>query len=114
MGFWDDPTHWPSDGSWPTIPGETVEGTITRMGIRPSRYGRLQLCIELDGDGRERWCNARLWRTIGMLAPEVGERIIVTRGPDEPTLPGSTGRPPSTWIVEKVGSKTKPPTGPSW
>lgn len=118
MSFWDDPAHWPGDGSWPRVAGEAVEGTITRMAVRNGSYGRLSLCVELDGDGRERWCNSRLWRTLADARIEPGDRVRVTRGPDEPSGNGQS-RPATTWRVERL--QHAPPTlaqpakaGPTW
>jgi hypothetical protein len=106
VSFWDDPQHWPGDGSWPRTPGEEVEGTITRMAVMMGRFARLSLCVELDGDGRQRWANARLWRAIGELRAEVGDRIRVTRGADDSTVqPGASGKLPSTWKVERLPAR---------
>lgn len=101
MDFWDDPGNWPGDGSWPSRPGETIEGTVTRMAVRTGRFGRPGLCLELDGDGRERWANSRLWRTLGDARVQVGDRIRVTRGPDEPMRPGQA-HASTTWTVERA------------
>lgn len=99
MGFWDDPASWPSDGSWPGNPGGSIEGTVTKLAVLMGRYGRLSLCVELDNDGRQRWANSRLWRTMGDARIETGDRVRITRGPDEPN-PG--GKPSSTWTVERL------------
>lgn len=100
MSFWDDPRNWPGQGAWPATPGETIEGTITRMELQQSRYGRNQLVVELDGDGVKRWCNGRLWRTLADARVDVGDRVRVTRGHDEP-VPGGQ-KPASTWVVERL------------
>jgi hypothetical protein len=101
MSFWDDPKNWPTGAAWPAEPGGWVDGTVTRMELHQSRYGRAQLVVELDGDGLKRWCNGRLWRTLGDARVEVGDRIRVTRGPDEPTsAPGA--KPATTWNVERI------------
>jgi hypothetical protein len=109
-GFWDDPKNWPTGAAWPAEPGGWVDGTVTRMELHQSRYGRAQLVLELDGDGLKRWCNGRLWRTLGDARVEVGERIRVTRGPDEPTsAPGA--KPATTWTVKRIQPPAAP-TGP--
>lgn len=126
MGFWDDPANWPSNGAWPNRPGETVEGTVTRMELGQSRYGRAQLVVELDGDGVKRWCNARLWRCLGDARIEPGDRVRVIRGPDDPNS-GQGQRPGSTWTVERLaapppaqsppqswGAHPTPAPGPTW
>jgi hypothetical protein len=107
MGFWDDPANWPSGNGWPARPGDTVEGTVTRMELQQSRYGRQQLVVELDGDRVKRWCNGRLWRCLGDARIEPGDRIRVTRGPDDPS--GGGEKPGSTWIVERIPVPTAPP-----
>ena len=119
MSFWDDPQNWPGDDSWPRMAGEMVEGTITRMAVRQGRYGRLALCVELDGDGRERWANSRLWRTLADARIEPGDRVRITRGPDEPR--GDGQRPATSWRVERSTAIAPPPAaaqqatgGPTW
>lgn len=108
---WDDPRNWPGDTSWPGFPGESLEGRVTRMSVRPGSYGRLSLCVELDGDGRERWCNSRLWRCLGEARVQVGDMIRVTRGKDDPPRPGQA-RPSTTWTVERLRPQpSKPPWG---
>lgn len=117
MSFWDDPAHWPGDGSWPRVPGESVEGKITRMEVATGTYGRLSLCVELDGDGRKRWANARLWRTLADSRADIGDRVRITRGQDEPR--GDGQRPASTWRVERLQPAPAQQTaarqgGPTW
>lgn len=116
MGFWDDPTHQPPAGAWP------AEGVITRMQVMQSSYGRLALCVELDNDGRQRWCPTRMWRAFADARADVGDRVSVSRGPDmPPRIPG--GEPVRSWQVEKTappgrtGSPTWPApsgAGPTW
>lgn len=109
MSFWDAPSSWPAD-SWPSAPGVSVAGTVTRMAVRQSRYGRLTLCVELDGDGKERWCSTGLWRSMGIARVEPGDTIRVTRHDD--------GQGGARWDVTK-GAPEAPsavPTqaGPQW
>lgn len=106
MTFWT-PDHTPPAGSWPAPDGPPKEGTVTRLGVELSRYGRPSLCVELDGDGVKRWCGMRLWRGFAELRVEVGERVRVTRLTDEPaTAPGQ--RPGSRWLVERLPTATPP------
>ncbi len=99
MSFWDNPKNWPGTDSWPAEPGGIVQGTITRMAIKQSRYGRAQLVVELDSDGIVRWCNSRLWRTFGDARIEPGDSVRVTRGPDEDR---GGEKPATTWRVERL------------
>jgi hypothetical protein len=106
---WDDPGAWPGSVMWPSS-GGTVEGVVTRMAVLPrSSFGRTEsrLCIELDGDGVQRWANNRLWRTLGDARVMPGDRVRITRGPDEPN-PSPGGKPFSTWTVERL-QPTQPP-----
>lgn len=119
--FWDTPGNTPPSGSWPIPNGPPVEGTITRMTVEQSRYGRPSLCVELDGDGVKRWCGMRLWRALAELRVEIGERVRVSRLPDEPAA-GEGQRGASRWRVERLtvpqapAPTWGPPTGqaPSW
>jgi hypothetical protein len=111
---WDDPGSWPGSVMWPN-PGGSLEGTVTRMAILPrSSFGRTEtrLCIELDGDGVQRWANNRLWRTIGDARVMPGDRVRITRGPDEPN-PSPGGKPFSTWTVERLQPGQPPQTAPA-
>lgn len=113
MSFWDDPRNQPSSGAWPAA------GTISKLAVLESpRFARLTLCVELDNDGRQRWCSSRLWRAIAESRADVGDHITVTRGPDEPN---PAGQPISTWIVQRssaaqipAGWSTPVKSGPSW
>ena len=107
MSFWDDPQSWPAS-AWPSQPGGTVTGTVTKMAVRQSRYARLTLCVELDGDGKERWCSTGLWREMGAARVEPGDRITVTR-----TDNGDGG---ARWTVTKTSAPAEPaaPPGPEW
>ena len=110
MSFWDDPASWPMS-AWPAQPGASVTGTVTKMAVRQSRYARLTLCIELDGDGKERWCSTGLWREMGAARVEPGDRITVTRADN-----GTDG---AKWTVVRQTAtepnRTEPSNaGPSW
>lgn len=110
--FWDIPGNTPPSGSWPIPDGPPVEGTITRLVVETSRYGRPSLCVELDGDGMKRWCGMRLWRALAELRVDIGERIRVTRLPDEPGAPGE--RPTPRWRVERVAAPAPVPQASAW
>lgn len=108
--FWDDPASWPAS-AWPAQPGASITGTITRMAVRQSRYGRLALCVELDGDGKERWCNTGLWRELGAARVELGDRIVVTRKDDGwDVLRATQNAETRSGVVEP----TPGTAGPSW
>jgi hypothetical protein len=82
-----------------------------------SAAGRLALCVELDGDGRERWANSRLWRTLADARIEPGDRVTITRGPDESR--GDGQRPATTWRVERSAAMAPAAAlqatgGPTW
>jgi hypothetical protein len=112
MSFWDQPEHWPGDTAWPKAPGGTVEGTISRMAVMQNRYQRNALCIELDGDGVQRWCNGRLWRALADIRADVGDRIRVTRGPDGEAQPGRSAS--TSWTVDRLTPAGAPAVQPTW
>ena len=114
MSFWDDPANNPPE-SWPGQSGGTVTGRITKMGPKLSRYGNVRLVVELDGDGRERWCGIGLWRALRDARAEPGDMVVVTR------LDDGTGG--TRWTVERratemprAGAQTAvhATTGPQW
>lgn len=111
---WDDPGSWPAGGSWPA-PGGSIEGTVTRIAILPrSAFGKTEerLCVELDGDGVQRWCNNRLWRTVGEARIVPGDRVRITRGPDQPNPTGA--RPITSWTVERLQQAPPAPAASGW
>jgi hypothetical protein len=97
MGFFDDPAHSRSRGMQV---GESIEGAITALAIRTNRYGREGLAYELDGDGRVRWAPARLWDAMADLRIDIGDRVRITRGPDEPAR--GDGKPATTWTIARL------------
>ena len=110
--FFDDPKHWPDSQTWPATSGGVIEGVVTHLEIATSRFGRLQLAVELDRDGRKRWCNGRLWRAMADARIDIWDRIRVTRGDDDKDgSPGSNGRLPSTWMVERLPMRPAPTAG---
>jgi hypothetical protein len=92
---WDDPKNLPESSA--IQPGQSVSGQITHLSFEPNLRGALTLTWAVDG-GRKRWANSQLWRAMGDARVQVGDRVTVTRGPDEP----STGQyPRTTWRVER-------------
>lgn len=101
--FWDDPANNPPD-PWPAT------GVITRMAARDGRFG-LQLCVELDGDARDRWCPTTLWRALRDARVEIGDKVDVRRTDD--------GRGNTRWHIDRTAVKAPEShagasTGPSW
>lgn len=108
---WDAPGSWPSTSAWPATPGESIEGTITRIAIDVNRFGREGLVVELNNDDTLRNCNTALWRALGALRVRKGDRIKVTRGQDLPKQPGQAYAT-TTWKVERLEPKaTAKPKG---
>ena len=102
---WDNPKNLPETAAIPA--GGSVEGTITELGFETNMRGQPTLTYTLD-HGRKRWCNSQLWRTLGHARVQVGDRVRITRGPDEP----STGQyPRTTWTVERL-DQPQPPVPP--
>ena len=101
---WDAPENRPASTS--IQPGQSVEGVITQLGFEPNLRGLTTLTWTLD-NGRKRWANAQLWRCLADARVQIGDRIRVTRGQDEP----SAGQyPRTTWTVERL---TGPPAAPA-
>ena len=92
---WANPANRPQTSS--IQEGETVTGTVTALAFEPNLRGQVTLTWSLDG-GRKRWANTQLWRAMADARIQPGDRITVTRGPDEP----STGQyPRTTWTVTR-------------
>ena len=105
MGFFDNQAHRPP--STRIEVGEVVEGVITQLGMDTNMRGQLTLVWSLDS-GPKRWASKRLWRTFADARIDIGDRVRITRGPDEDT--GGT-MPAGTWTVERLtpGPTTPPP-----
>ena len=109
MGFFDNPQHRPP--STRIDVGETVEGVITQLGMDTNLRGALTLVYALDS-GPKRWANKRLWRTMADARIDVGDRVRITRGPDEDT---GGSMPATSWTVERLaaGPTTRPQPAPA-
>ena len=102
MTFFDQPDHRPP--STRIEVGESVTGTLSMLKIATNMRGEMALVWAVDG-GPERWANKRLWRAMADSRVDVGDRITITRGPDE-ERPGQA-MAATTWTVER-GQKQAP------
>ena len=98
MSSWfDAPGHRPP--STRIEVGDSVEGTITQLGIETNLRGNQTLTWTIDG-GPKRWANMRLWRTMADARVNPGDTVRITRGPDQDS---GGSMPATTWTVERLG-----------
>jgi hypothetical protein len=107
MGFFDNPEHRPPSSRIEV--GDSVEGQITQLGLETNLRGALTLVYALDS-GPKRWANKRLWRTMADARIDIGDRVRITRGPDEDT---GGSMPATTWTVERLAPGPTQPSQPS-
>jgi hypothetical protein len=105
-GQGEGPIDWEAalpDSVWLKVrPGDTVEMTIVGRELRDSNLhpGERELVANVLVDGTERkWSpNVSALRELAANDVRDGDHIRVTRGDDIHT---KSGRPKSTWIIEK-------------
>ena len=105
MGFFDNKDHRPPSTSIEV--GESVEGVITHLGVSHNLEGKLVLMYGLDG-AKPKFAPLTLWRTLADARVDAGDRVRITRGPDEDRGAPS---PAKTWTVERLapGPTTRHP-----
>lgn len=107
---WDDPQNLPRTSAIGV--GQSVEGVVTALQFEPNMRGAMTLTYTLD-HGIKRWCNSQLWKALGHARIQVGDRVRITRGPDEP---GTGQYPRTTWTVERrqAPQPVQQPQPPQW
>ena len=98
MGFFDSKDHRPPSSRIEV--GESVEGVLTHLGMDRNMKGEMALVYALDG-GKPTFAAMTLWRTLADARVDAGDRIRITRGPDEDRGAPS---PAKTWTVERLAA----------
>ena len=105
--FWDDPRAKPANAKIQV--GETVSGTVTGLELATSRSGDDTIRYAIDGVWR--YTNKRLHNALWSARPLVGDRVEITRLPDDP--PRESGITATNWTVRVVARADQPATNPA-